>query len=518
MGMPDPVIWRDMLAYLRRQHGEICRRWFEELEPLRLDGGLLEVRVQNQIQRNYLTKRCTDSFNEAAQAVTGALVAVQFTESEPARRAEPAPVPVPTIVANVANMTSVAAPVPAVAGVSQPAPPIRRSIAPPRPTAPTAQPAQASAPPTEVGAPPAPGYDDFDDQILLSPDYTFDNFVTGPGNNLAYAASVAVAEQPGKSYNPLFIHGGVGLGKTHLLQGICQTLLHRTPAARICYLSCDSFMNQFLDSVQSNQMNEFRHRYRHVDLLVIDDIHFLTNRDRTQEEFFHTFNTLYQAGKQIVLSSDSPPSEIPQLEERLVSRFNWGLVARIDKPCYETRVAIVKKKSALRGIEVPDDVACFIAGRIESNIRELEGAITKVQSQAMLRGVPIGLEIAQTALGDDGVAPAGTPQLTIQNIIDAVTHFFGVKLADLQSKRRHRSITVPRQVCMYLARKRTRYSLEEIGGYFGGRDHTTVLHAIRTTDDRMSLEAEFKQQIEHIDKQLSGPSGSATNASVANRA
>ncbi len=518
MVMPDPAIWRDMLAYLRRQHAENCRRWFEELEPLSLDGGVLEVRVQNQIQRNYLTKRCTEYFNEAAQSVTGALVAVQFIDaSDPPRQA--------AVAAPAASSASVAS---AVAS---------RSAAPPAP-APITSSATAIAEPPDITPPPAPAASpaslrramppfkpvsiepvplghhapEFDDQIVLSPDYTFDNFVNGPENRLAYAAAIAVAEQPGKAYNPLFIHGGVGLGKTHLLQGICQTLLDHNPTARICYLSCDSFMNQFMDSVQSGQMNEFRHRYRHVDLLVIDDIHFLTNRERTQEEFFHTFNTLYQASKQIVLSSDSPPSEIPQLEERLVSRFNWGLVARIDKPCYETRVAIVKKKAALRGLEIPDDVACLIAGRIDTNIRELEGAITKVQSMSMLRGAPINLEMAQGALGDDPAATIAGPQLTIQNIIDAVTNFYGVKLADLQSKRRHRSITVPRQVCMYLARKRTRYSLEEIGGYFGGRDHTTVLHAIRTTDDRMTLEPEFNSHIEQIDKQLTAAGGNPNPA------
>jgi chromosomal replication initiator protein len=253
-------------------------------------------------------------------------------------------------------------------------------------------------------------------------------------------------------------------------------------------------------------MHDFRHRYRHVDLLVIDDIHFLADRDRTQEEFFHTFNTLYQANKQIVLSSDSPPNEIPQLEERLVSRFNWGLVARIDKPCYETRVAIVKKKAAIRGITVPDDVVCYIATRIESNTRELEGAITKVQGLASFTNCPIDMDLAQKALGDQE-APAGPPQVTIQTIIDNVTSFFGVKLSDLQSKRRHRSITIPRQVCMYLARQRTTYSLEEIGGYFGGRDHTTVMHAIRTIEDRAEADPAFAAQLQQVDRRLTNGNG-----------
>jgi len=344
-------------------------------------------------------------------------------------------------------------------------------------------------------------FNEGDQPLPLNPDYVFENFVTGPCNRLPHAASVAVGENPGKAYNPLFIHGGVGLGKTHLLQAVCQTILQREPGARICYLSCDAFMNHFLDAVQSGQMSDFRHRYRDVDLLLIDDIHFLTDKKLIQEEFFHTFNELYQHKKQIVLSSDSPPNEIPQLEERLVSRFNCGLVTRVDKACYETRVAIVKKKAALRGMAMPDDVACYIAASIDTNTRELEGAITRVQSVAMLRQIPIELDLARQALGDDAQA-ATAPQLTIQNIIDAVTQFYGVKLADLQSKRRHRSITMPRQVCMYLARKRTRYSLEEIGGYFGGRDHTTVMHALRAVQDRIDTEIAFRGEVEQIDRTL----------------
>jgi chromosomal replication initiator protein len=441
MTTPDPDLWRSMLGYLRRHHGEMCRKWFDELEPLWLDRGLLQIRVANPVQQKYLASNCARQFTDAAQAVTGRLLGVSFVSGD---------------------------------GVAP-----RQS---PRP---------------DDGLPDQP----IADQIVLSPDYNFDNFVTGPGNHLAYAASVAVAQQPGKAYNPLFIHGGVGLGKTHLLQAICQTVLHDNPGTRICYLSCDSFVNQFLESVTGGQMHDFRHRYRHVDLLVIDDIHFLANRERTQEEFFHTFNTLYQANRQIVLSSDSPPNEIPKLEERLVSRFNWGLVARIDKPCYETRVAIVKKKAALRNITMPDDVVCFIATHIESNTRELEGAITKVQSLAQFNHEPITYALAQQALGDT-LTTTPPRHISIQTIIDAVTDFYDVKLSDLQSKRRHRSITIPRQVCMYLARQRTTYSLEEIGGYFGGRDHTTVMHAIKAIGERVGLDTRFAEQIEQIDQRV----------------
>ena len=345
-------------------------------------------------------------------------------------------------------------------------------------------------------------FNEGDQPLPLSPDYVFENFVTGPCNRLPHAASVAVAEQPGKAYNPLFIHGGVGLGKTHLLQAVCQKVLERQPDARILYLSCDSFINQFITAVETGEMNQFRHRYRHVDMLVIDDIHFLAGRDRTQEEFFHTFNTLYQQQKQIILSADCPPSEIPELEERLVSRFNWGLVARIEKPCYETRVAILQKKARMRGLLLPEDVVCYVAAKVENNTRELEGAITKIQGMGMLQGGNIDIELAKAALGE-----SGTPEqkrITIQQIFDAVTKYYNVRLSDLQSKKRHKSIAFPRQVCMFLARRHTRYSLEEIGGYFGGRDHTTVLHAVRTVEKDCNEDKEIANQIQHIDGQLTG--------------
>lgn len=336
----------------------------------------------------------------------------------------------------------------------------------------------------------------------LNPDYVFENFVIGPCNRLPHAASVAVAEQPGKAYNPLFIHGDVGLGKTHLLQAVCQKLLSRQDDARIMYLSCDSFINQFIAAVGTGDMAQFRYRYRQADMLVIDDIHFLRGRERTQEEFFHTFNTLYQNHKQIILSADCSPSEIPELEDRLVSRFNWGLVARIEKPDYETRVAILQKKAQLRGLTLPDDVVCYIAAAVENNTRELEGAITKVQGLAMLNGGVIDLDIAKSALGDM-VAPERR-QITIQQILDAVTQYYNVRLGDLQSKKRQKSIAFPRQVCMYFARKFTRYSLEEIGGYFGGRDHTTVLHAVRTVKQDIRQTAQVAEQISQIENRLGG--------------
>jgi chromosomal replication initiator protein len=333
-----------------------------------------------------------------------------------------------------------------------------------------------------------------DDALVINPDYNFENFVVGSGNRLAHAAAVAVGGHPGKAYNPFFVHGGVGLGKTHLLQAICLQMKKASPAAVFYYISCESFVTQFIDAVRTGEMSDFRHRYRDVDCLIIDDIHFLAKADRTQEEFFHTFNSLYQAGKQIVLSSDAAPEEIPQLEDRLVSRFKWGLVAKISPPDFETRVAILKNKAVVRGFELPDDVATYIANRLSSNIRELEGAIGKLQIQAAVDNKPIDMDLATIALGD--IAPRTVSEPTIQQIIDVVTDYFRVRLIDLQSERRSRSVNVPRQVCMYLIRqKTTRHSLEQIGGYFGNRDHTTVMHSIRNVEQRRQTEPDFDAQV-----------------------
>ncbi len=485
MAKVDPTLWRQMMDYLRRKHPTVCRQWFDELQPIDLHAGLLRIHTGNSVQKNYLQNKCLDYFVEAAQNVTGALISVRFVTEQ----VEP-------------NLDA-----PALATGNLPS-------ATPEPVPHQTQgtfgdaPRQAPAAPTPAAAPSlirrTPPSDDplVNDQIVISPDYAFENFVTGPGNHLAYSASVAVANQPGKAYNPLFIHGGVGLGKTHLLQAICQEVLRKRPDMKICYISCDTFMNQFLECVQSGKMAEFRHRYRHVDMLVIDDIHFLADRERTQEEFFHTFNELYQSNRQIVLSSDSPPSEIPQLEDRLVSRFQWGMIAHVSKPCYETRVAIIKSKAKLRGIVIPEEVIAYIAQRLDSNARELEGAITTLQGHAVLQNQKIDLTLAKAALGDSQIHASGS-QVTLQNIISAVTNYYNVKLSDLQSKRRHKSITGPRQVCMWLARKRTRFSLEEIGAYFGGRDHTTVMHSIRIVEERMGQDPSFAAQIEKLDQTIS---------------
>jgi len=327
------------------------------------------------------------------------------------------------------------------------------------------------------------------ESLVVNPDYCFENFVVGPGNRMAHAAAQAISNNPGRVYNPFFVHAGVGLGKTHLLQAICLRIAQTDPGAVMYYTSCEGFVTQFFDSVKDGEMSDFRHRFRDVDVLVIDDIHFLGRRESSQEEFFHTFNALYQMNKQIILSCDAAPEDIPDLEDRLVSRFKWGLVTRIEQPIFETRVTILKSKAQIRGLELPDDVACFIAGKINTNIRELEGAIVKLHIQANVEQRPIDMDLAREALGDSFPQPKGEP--TLQAIINAVTEFFGVRLTDLQSKGRQRSIALPRQVCMFLARRCTRHSLEEIGGFFGGRDHTTVMHAVETVEVKRKADSEF---------------------------
>jgi chromosomal replication initiator protein len=340
--------------------------------------------------------------------------------------------------------------------------------------------------------------------VGLNPRYKFDNFVVGPCNRFAHAAAVGAAEQPGKAYNPFFLHGSVGLGKTHLLQSLCFTMLQRNPRTRILYLSCETFVNHFINALENGDLQKFRLKYRNVDVLVVDDIHVLANKERTQEEFFHTFNTLYQAGKQIVLSSDSPPKEIPTLQERLVSRFRWGLVTEIEPPCYETRMAILKRKSREKGREIPDDVARLLAERIDSNIRELEGAVTKLIGYSNLTGAQVTADLAREVLRDLFAVRRGAPSL--DDIVAVVVESFGVKLSELQSRKRTSAVAFPRQVSMYIARQVTRHSLEEIGGFFGGRDHSTVLYAVEKVGETMEKDPDVRVLVEGFLSQLQGPS------------
>ncbi|MFT5049592.1 MAG: chromosomal replication initiator protein [Chlamydiales bacterium] len=338
--------------------------------------------------------------------------------------------------------------------------------------------------------------------FVLNDQYTFDNFVVGPCNRFAHAAAMGASESPG-TYNPFFLHGPVGLGKTHLLQSICFSILEGWPDSRILYLSCETFVNHFIHALQDGNLMEFRNKYRNVDVLVVDDVHLLANKERTQEEFFHTFNTLYNAGKMIVLSSDSPPVEIPTLQERLVSRFKWGMVTEVEKPCFETRMAIVMRKGLVRGHEVPNDVAKLVAERIQSNVRELEGAVTRLIGYASLTKQPITVDLARVALRDIFVQRCGQP--TMDDIVRVVTDHFHVKLVDLQSKSRTSSIVFPRQIAMHLARRITTLSLGEIGGHFGGRDHSTVLYAIDKIEKLSAKDSSLLELLQNLLASLETP-------------
>lgn len=504
---PDGHIWASLLKHMRAHKPDICRQWFDQLEPLGVAGGVLRVRAHSLIHRDYLQRACSGPFNDAAQTATGRLISVRFLgPDEPVEPAAKPSTPPPTAKAELKSgateKSSTVLPQP-VHGVSTPSDAASEPMSRPEPEG-VRENLREFVPTGGGSGPIAPEALEhlYDDGLVLNPDYGFDGFIVGPGNRLAHAAALAVASNPGRHYNPFFVHGDVGLGKTHLLQAICLAIRAQRPEAVIYYTSCEGFMTQFMDAVAAGAMHLFRHKFRHVDVLVIDDVHFLAKRDRTQEEFFHTFNSLYQSHKQIVLSSDAPPEEIPDLEERLVSRFKWGLVTEISPPDFETRVQILKNKARLRGFELSEPVAQRIAQRIDTNIRELEGAVIKLQMMATVDKREIDLDLVKAALGEPQTGEEPTVQ--IPTIIEAVADFFGVKMVDMQSKRRQRSVALPRQLCMYLARRNTRFSLEEIGGYFGGRDHTTVMHAVKIVTQRCVTDAEFGQQVQSLESRLRG--------------
>lgn len=335
-----------------------------------------------------------------------------------------------------------------------------------------------------------------DKRVRLHPDYTFESFVVGPCNRLAHASCVAISQNPGMIYNPLFLYGNVGLGKTHLLHAVCHDTRKQKNDVSIQFLSCEEFVNGFINAIESGRLQDFQNQYRTVDVLIIDDVQFLREREQSQEEFFHTFNALYNNRRQIVLTADSAPQDLAALEERLISRFKWGLVARLDAPSYETRIAIVKKKARLRGLDLPDGVAELIAEHIKTNIRELEGALTIIYATAQTAGQPITIELAKQALGVQNMVAA--KNVTMSDIIHAVSEHFDVRITDIQSKKRSQSIALPRQICMYLARNMTRHSLEEIGGHLGGRDHSTVVHACGKIEQVYKSDADFRDNIDRL--------------------
>lgn len=334
-------------------------------------------------------------------------------------------------------------------------------------------------------------------KAMLNPKYTFDTFVIGKGNQMAHAAALVVAEDPGSIYNPLFFYGGVGLGKTHLMHAIGHQMLQSQPNAKVKYVSSETFANDFINSIQNKTAEEFRQEYRNVDLLLVDDIQFFAEKEATQEEFFHTFNALYNEGKQIVLTSDRLPNEIPKLQERLVSRFAWGLSVDITPPDLETRTAILRKKAAAERLEIPDDTLSYIAGQIDSNIRELEGALVRVQAFAAMNSEDISTSLAADAL-KTLKSGKGHPQLSILQIQEEVAKYYHIQLKDIKGKKRVKSIVVPRQIAMYLARELTDNSLPKIGAEFGGKDHTTVIHAHEKIQQLLDSSVSMQNEVSEI--------------------
>jgi chromosomal replication initiator protein len=468
--------WASILETLRtavtRQQFET---WFRAMRLRSLEEGRATFAVPNGFLKDWIESYYLDLLRRAIEDATGRTVDVRVVVDEDGGPAAPA-------------------------AVATDAPPAREPEA--EDASPRGRQGRRSGPPRR-GVDTLRGqlfgharYPNFLSDVLLNDEYLFDHFVIGPGNQLAHAAAGSVAQTPAQAYNPLFLHGAVGLGKTHLLQAICHKVLQRRPDARILYLSCETFVNQFISAVEAGELEDFRYRYRHVDMLLIDDIHFLARKERTQEEFFHTFNTLIHSKKQVVLSCDSPPQEIPTLEERLVSRFKWGLVAEIEQPDHETRIAIVRRKAERRGAALPDGVDELIADHITANVRELEGAVLRVLGFASLTRRPLTRELAEEALRD--VIRPRERKVSLETILRAVSEHFGVKPSELTGKRRHKSISQPRQVCMYLARRLTESSLMEIGGQLGGRDHTTVIYANERVAAELERNPRFKEDLDEI--------------------
>lgn len=336
---------------------------------------------------------------------------------------------------------------------------------------------------------------------ILNPKYIFETFVIGNSNRLAHAASLAVAEAPAQAYNPFFVYGGVGLGKTHLMHAIGHRILQNHPKLKLLYISSEKFTNELINSIRDGNPESFRQKYRNIDVLLVDDIQFLSKKEHTQEEFFHTFNTLHEANKQIIISSDRPPREIQTLEDRLRSRFEWGLITDIQPPDLETRIAILRKKALMENLNVPNDVMVYIASRIDNNIRELEGALIRVMAYASLSNHTIDIDLATEALKD--IFPHGRPkQITVELIQDTISNYFKLKPEELLAKKRTRNVAYPRQIAMYLARELTETSLPRIGEMFGGRDHTTVIHAHDKISKERNADAKLSNTIKELIKKI----------------
>ena len=464
------VIWTEILGKLRESFAEEkFQRWLEPITPISLSETELTLGIPNSFSKDYINNLYLPFIKESTKQILGhpveiTLQVVQKQEESKPEEKETQP-------------TLFTSPQPAAESTAEV-------------TAAYQQEAEA-----QPLAPIPPG-----NRSSLNAKYTFDTFVTGSSNKLAHAAALAVAEAPGKAYNPLFMYGSVGLGKTHLMQAIGNQILKNDPQKRVLYISSEKFTNELINSIMDGKSENFRQKYRTIDVLLVDDIQFLYKKEHTQEEFFHTFNTLYDAGKQIILSSDRHPKEIQTLEERLRSRFEWGLITDIQAPDLETRIAILKKKAILENIDAPNEVLYYIASRINSNIRELEGALTRVSAFASLSNQPITTEIVAEAMKN--IYPTTkTVEITIELIQEIVAQYFKIKVEALLSKKRTRDLVVPRQIAMYLCRTLTDISLPNIGSCFG-RDHTTVMHACTTIEEEMKKDNKLDTTIKDLRQRI----------------
>jgi chromosomal replication initiator protein len=434
-------LWEQVLARVETKvNRHSFYTWFKPTSFISEDAALVTVRVPNALFKDWLTKHYSGVISEAMGEVKKGNLAVSFVADA---QQDPATVPF------------------SVEGDD-----------------PSAFEAPAPGPPGPAG---------------LNPRYTFDTFIVGSSNQFAHAACRAVAEAPSRSYNPLFIYGGVGLGKTHLMHALGQYVLQHNRSFKLTYISAERFMNEVINAVRYDRIIDFRERYRSVDVLLVDDVQFIAGKEGTQTEFFHTFNALYDSQKQIVISSDCPPNEIPSLEERLRSRFEWGLIADIQLPDLETRIAILKKKAETEAVPLPDDVAMYIANKIKSNIRELEGSLIRLIAYASLTGQELTLPLAQQVLRN--IIDHEEKAVTIETIQKFVSDYYKLKLADLKSRNNSKSVAMPRQIAMYLCKSLTHASLPEIGRSFGGKHHSTVIHSIRKVEDLRGKDQDFNSLI-----------------------
>ena len=479
------AVWEQILTKMKETLAESAFKWFKSVKPISLTATGLVLRAQNDLVKDWITSHYLTIIEDAVGAVLGSKRKVDFLVL-PSVQPEPEPEPAkPEKDADSAQDTKEAKEAKEAAGHSS-----RKKEDPNQGTLFQEQPPA----PVDNGDMHivAPG-----DRSSLNPKYTFETFVTGSSNRFAHAAAMAVAESPGKVYNPFFMYGGVGLGKTHLMHAIGNRVLQNHPEMRVLYVSSEQFTNEIIRAIQEGKAELFRQKYRTIDVLMVDDIQFLSGKQSTQEEFFNTFNALHVADKQIILSSDRPPREVQKLEDRLRSRFEGGLITDIQAPDLETRIAILKNKALLDHVDVPNDVLMFIANRIDSNIRELEGALTRVVAYASLINKPVTTDVVAEALKD--VFPnSHKKEVTLEVIQEIVATYFKIRIEDLHSKKRTRSIAFPRQIAMYLCRELTDTSLPQIGNFFGGRDHTTVLHAY----DKIAKEREENAKLHKIIKDL----------------